>query len=54
MCENLASRFVFITGDGTSVAAEHPELRDVPVLTKPFTTADLEAVLARVGASAST
>ena len=49
----LASRFVFITGDHTSFAAEHPELRHVPLLAKPFTTADLDAVLARVGARPS-
>ena len=43
----LVSRFVFITGDDTS--AEHDaDLAHVPVLTKPFTAADLDTVLSRV------
>jgi FixJ family two-component response regulator len=44
----LARRFVFITGDKSSVVIEDA-LRDVPVLEKPFTAADLNAVLERVG-----
>jgi hypothetical protein len=42
----LASRFVFITGDGPSIAVDRPELRDVPVLAKPFSASDLDRLLA--------
>jgi PAS domain S-box-containing protein len=45
---NLARSFVFITGDKSSVDVEDA-LRNVPLLEKPFTTADLNAVLERVG-----
>ena len=44
----LASRFVFITGDGASIAADRPQLRDVPVLPKPFSASDLDALLNRL------
>jgi two-component system NtrC family sensor kinase len=44
----LARSFVFITGDKSSVDIGDA-LRDVPVLEKPFTAADLNAVLERVG-----
>jgi PAS domain S-box-containing protein len=44
----LAHSFVFITGDKSSVDLGDA-LRDVPVLEKPFTAADLNAVLERVG-----
>jgi PAS domain S-box-containing protein len=45
---HLASSFVFITGDKSSVNVEDA-LQAVPVLEKPFTAADLNAVLERVG-----
>ena len=44
--------FVFITGDKSSVDVEDA-VRDVPVLAKPFTAADLDAVLTRVGVAAA-
>jgi CheY-like chemotaxis protein len=44
----LARSFVFITGDKSSVDIEDA-FRDIPVLEKPFTVADLNAVLERVG-----
>ena len=44
----LARSFVFITGD-KSLVNVGDALRDVPVLEKPFTAADLNAVLERVG-----
>ncbi len=47
----IGRSFVFITGDKSSV--EDEGLRDVPVLAKPFTGADLQAVLTRVGADAA-
>jgi CheY-like chemotaxis protein len=37
--------FIFITGDRTGVAADDAGLAEVPVLVKPFTAADLDAVL---------
>jgi CheY-like chemotaxis protein len=44
--------FVFITGDRRSLNADG--LRDVPVLMKPFTAEDLDAVFARLGLDAVT
>jgi two-component system NtrC family sensor kinase len=47
----LARGFVFITGDKSPVDVDEA-LRDVPVLEKPFTSADLNAVLDRIGIGA--
>jgi CheY-like chemotaxis protein len=47
----LARGFVFITGDKSPVDVVEA-LRDVPVLEKPFTSADLNAVLDRIGIGA--
>jgi two-component system NtrC family sensor kinase len=44
----LGRTFVFITGDRSALEIEEA-LRNVPVLEKPFTAADLQDVLARVG-----
>jgi two-component system NtrC family sensor kinase len=44
--------FVFITGDSGSVEVEEG-LEDVPLLSKPFTGADLDAVLTRAGIDAA-
>jgi CheY-like chemotaxis protein len=44
----LKDAFVFITGDRSALDIE-AALRHVPVLTKPFTATDLQAVLAAVG-----
>ncbi len=44
----LARAFVFITGDSSSIELD-ATLHDVPVLSKPFTGADLQTVLAAVG-----
>jgi PAS domain S-box-containing protein len=44
----LARAFVFITGDKSLVALDGP-CRDVPLLEKPFTAADLAVVLERIG-----
>ena len=44
----IAGRFVFITGDRTAIELDDT-LRGVPVLNKPFTGADLQALLAVVG-----
>jgi CheY-like chemotaxis protein len=41
-----ARQFVFITGDRGSVTDAEHGLRDVPVLAKPFTSADLDALIA--------
>jgi CheY-like chemotaxis protein len=46
----LGRTFVFITGDRSALEIEEA-LRNVPVLEKPFTAADLQAVLAQVGFS---
>jgi PAS domain S-box-containing protein len=43
-----ARRFIFITGDLASTQTSDPELAEVAVLAKPFTAADLDAILARV------
>ena len=44
----MASRSVFITGDDTSAEHESAEFAHVPILAKPFTAADLDAILAQV------
>jgi CheY-like chemotaxis protein len=44
----LGRTFVFITGDRSALEIEEA-LRNVPILEKPFTAADLQEVLARVG-----
>ncbi len=44
----LAGAFVFITGDRTAIELDET-LSEVPILAKPFTGADLEAVLASLG-----
>ncbi len=44
----LGRTFVFITGDKSALEIEEA-LRSVPILEKPFTAADLQDVLARVG-----
>jgi two-component system NtrC family sensor kinase len=46
----LARTFVFITGDKSSVDLDDA-CRDVPLLEKPFTAADLAVVLERIGIS---
>jgi DNA-binding NtrC family response regulator len=43
----LARRFIFITGDLAGTQSSEPELADVAVLAKPFTAADLDAILGR-------
>jgi PAS domain S-box-containing protein len=48
----VARSFVFITGDKASVNIGEA-FRDVPLLEKPFTAADLNAVLTRLGISAA-
>jgi two-component system NtrC family sensor kinase len=48
----IGRSFVFITGDNSSMEMDD-SIRDVPVLIKPFTAADLEAVLMRVGVDAA-
>ena len=47
-----ADRFVFITGDNSSVEHTSAEFAHLPVLAKPFTGADLDALLARIGVGA--
>jgi len=51
----IGRSFVFITGDKSSVDSVDMDdaVRDVPVLAKPFTAADLQAVLTRVGVDAA-
>jgi two-component system NtrC family sensor kinase len=44
----LGRTFVFITGDRSALEIEEA-LRNIPILEKPFTAADLRDVLARVG-----
>jgi hypothetical protein len=44
----LARAIVFITGDKSSVDLDGA-CRDVPLLEKPFTAADLAVVLERIG-----
>jgi len=44
---DLAQRFVFVTGDAGAMGLQ-PDLRNVQVLAKPFTAADLDRVLAEV------
>jgi PAS domain S-box-containing protein len=43
--ECVPERFVFITGDRAALRSSEPAVADVPVLAKPFTAADLDAVL---------
>jgi CheY-like chemotaxis protein len=45
--------FVFITGDLASVTTEDPGLDGVAVLAKPFTAADLDALLDRLNPGAA-
>jgi PAS domain S-box-containing protein len=52
MDPEIGRSFVFITGDKSSVDVDD-DIRDVPVLAKPFTAADLQAVLTRVGVDAA-
>jgi len=47
---DLGRRFVFVTGDIGAVAASSQECADMPVLTKPFTAADLDRLLTSVEA----
>ncbi len=44
----LARRFIFITGDLSSTQSSEPDIADVAVLAKPFTAADLDAILSRL------
>jgi len=48
----LARGFIFITGDKSSVHLDDV-LHDVPILEKPFTSADLNLVLDRIGIGAA-
>ena len=41
----LDRRFVFVTGDIAALADDAGEFGDLPVLTKPFTAADLDRLL---------
>jgi CheY-like chemotaxis protein len=45
---SIRRRFVFITGDRSTVDRSVGDLGDVPVLEKPFTADDLRRALARV------
>ena len=45
---DLAQCFVFITGDRSTLEGDGL-LRDIPVLVKPFSAADLHALLAALG-----
>ena len=44
----LGRRFVFITGDTGSLGSNSVDTADASVLAKPFTAADLDAVLNRI------
>ena len=44
----IVRRFIFITGDLEAMQPAAPELVDVAVLAKPFTAADLDALLAQM------
>ena len=48
----IARSFVFITGDRSKVRFDG-DVNGLPVLEKPFTAADLDAVLARIGVPAA-
>lgn len=48
----IARSFVFITGDRSKVHVDE-DVKDLPVLEKPFTAADLNAVLAQIGVPAA-
>ena len=48
----IAGSFVFITGDRSKVRVDG-DVSGLPVLEKPFTAADLNAVLARIGVPAA-
>jgi two-component system cell cycle sensor histidine kinase/response regulator CckA len=48
----IARSFVFITGDRSKVHIDE-DVKGLPVLEKPFTAADLNAVLAQIGAPAA-
>ena len=45
---DLGRRFVFITGDTGSLGSSNVDTTDASVLAKPFTAADLDAVLGRI------
>ena len=51
MDPRLGLAFIFITGDKSSVDGDGA-LRNVPLLEKPFTAADLNVVLERIGIDA--
>ena len=44
----LAHRVIFVTGDAGAIVAANPDVADVPVLAKPFTSADLDRVFGLV------
>jgi two-component system NtrC family sensor kinase len=48
---DIGRRVIFVTGDATTLAAE-PDLAEMPVLPKPFTSADLDRALNALMASA--
>jgi PAS domain S-box-containing protein len=48
----IARSFIFITGDRSKVHVDE-DVRGLPVLEKPFTAADLNAVLAQIGVPAA-
>ena len=45
---DLGRRFIFITGDTGSLGSSNVDTADASVLAKPFTAADLDAVLNRI------
>ncbi|HEY2432732.1 MAG TPA: PAS domain S-box protein [Vicinamibacterales bacterium] len=45
---DVARRFVFVTGDPSTLSSLDREFAGIPVLTKPFTVSDLERVLGGV------
>jgi PAS domain S-box-containing protein len=51
---DAARRFIFITGDTTSIDQMRDKLTDVAVLAKPFTAADLDAALRRLDVGSAT
>ncbi|HWK12742.1 MAG TPA: ATP-binding protein [Vicinamibacterales bacterium] len=52
MRPDITRRVIFVTGDASSLADAEPDVADLPVLPKPFTSADLDRALSSLMASA--
>jgi hypothetical protein len=49
---DITRRVIFVTGDAGVLSGADPEIADLPVLPKPFTSEDLDRALGSLMASA--